>query len=109
MYPKVAPGKIRPKVSTMPRPKSQAADYLNIYKLEIEKKRLLQELQALEQRRHQINERMMSLDSQIAVLENGIQQQRIAPALEIRLFKPQPVAQLNTDSTVSFDTLFLEY
>ena len=71
MQPPRPPGRIRPKVSTMPRQQSEAAHYLDIYKLTIEKKRLQQELLSLDQRRRQIQDRVATLESQIVNLEEG--------------------------------------
>jgi chromosome segregation ATPase len=67
---------IRPKVSTMPRQKSEAAAFLDIYKLTVEKKRLEQELEYLEQRRSQISQRLVVLEQQVNGLENSIEVMR---------------------------------
>ncbi|MDX2213512.1 MAG: hypothetical protein SFY66_09505 [Oculatellaceae cyanobacterium bins.114] len=100
-------GKIRPKISTMPRQKSEAAAFLDIYKLVVEKKRLQQELQSMDERRQQICDRIVVLDQQIDHLEGTVQQMRDvsqqdpnAPKLTTR---PAP---LTSDT---FETLFLEY
>ena len=70
------PHRIQPKISTMPRQRSEAAHYLDIYKLTIEKKRLRQELVAIEQRRHRIQERLDLLEEQVTTLEQGAQDLR---------------------------------
>ncbi len=49
--------------STLPRPKTEAATYLNLYKLTIEKKRLEHELESIEVRRHRIQKRLTFLGS----------------------------------------------
>lgn len=102
-----ARGKIRPKISTMPRQKSEAAAFLDIYKLVVEKKRLQQELQSLDERRQQICDRIEVLNQHIDKLETSVEQIRNldhqdpnAPKLTSR-----PVAPTSDN----FETLFLEY
>ena len=100
-------GKILPKISTMPRPKTEAAAYLDIYKLVSEKKRLQQELQRLEERRLQIQERLSSLDQAVTQLETEIPQLRqqtvnVEPAKKSDRL-PVPPAPDN------FNTMTLEY
>lgn len=60
----------------MPRQTSESAHYLDIYKLTVEKKRLKQELLALEKRRDRIRERLNSLDQKIHDLEFSAQRLR---------------------------------
>ncbi len=67
---------IRPKISTMPRQQSEAAAFLDIYKLTVEKKRLQQELEAIEDRRERIAQRLEVLEQQIGGLEKNVQQLR---------------------------------
>lgn len=69
-------GTIRPKISTMPRQKSEAAAFLDIYKLVVEKKRLQQELEGLDARRSQICDRIAVLEQQVAGLEGSVEQMR---------------------------------
>ncbi|MCY7276637.1 MAG: hypothetical protein LH702_23605 [Phormidesmis sp. CAN_BIN44] len=59
----------RPKISSMPRPKTEAAAYLNLYKLSVEKKRLQYELDTIEQRRERIQKRLVFLENQVAELQ----------------------------------------
>jgi len=102
---KMPQGPIRPKISTMPRQRTEATVYLDVYKLVVERKRLQQELQKIEQRSQQINQRMTQLDQQITDLEAILQQMRTgttpsAPSLAPQAKVAQPEA---------FDMLFLEY
>lgn len=98
---------IRPQISTMPRQQTEASAHLHIYRLLVEKNRLQQELQSIEQRRQQINEHLLALEGQVANLEKTAQE----------LHNPSPkLHQSNvTDYSKSFpgnetfDTLFLEY
>ncbi|MBD2461076.1 hypothetical protein H6G89_08480 [Oscillatoria sp. FACHB-1407] len=101
-----ARGKIRPKISTMPRQKSEAAAFLDIYKLVVEKKRLQQELQTMDERRQQICDRLTILDQHINQLEGNVQQMRNASPQDPNA--PQLVAR-PTPTSDTFETLFLEY
>ncbi len=86
-------GQIQAKLSSMPPQRSQARVYLNAYKMMLEKERLEQELQKLEARRHQIQQRLAILNSQIIAEEDTHQQ--VNPELE--------------DNTPKFNTITLEY
>ena len=82
------------KLSSMPPQRSQARVYLNAYKIMLEKERLEQELEKLEVRRHQIQQRLAILNSQTIAEEDMIHQ------------------QANTDledNTPKFNTITLEY
>jgi predicted nucleic acid-binding Zn-ribbon protein len=98
-------GTIRPKITTMPRQKSEAAAFLNIYKLVIEKKRLQEELENIETRRQQIYQRLEVLDKQVEGLEQSVQKIRQHEA-EGQSATPNLNREPQSDS---FDTLFLEY
>ncbi|MBW4519254.1 MAG: hypothetical protein KME16_06075 [Scytolyngbya sp. HA4215-MV1] len=105
MHPRHAQGQIRPKISTMPRQKTEAAAYLDIYKLVNEKKRLQQELGILEERRVLIQQRLEVIEQQVAGLEKD--------AHRLRDHDPAPIAPATIPAKVApsdnFDTLFLEY
>lgn len=76
MRPQPSQPPIRPKVSTMPRPKTEAAAYLDIYKLVTERKRLEQELELINQRRDRLIQRLEVLDQQTHALEDTAHQIR---------------------------------
>jgi hypothetical protein len=89
----------------MPRPKTEAAAYLDIYKLITEKTRLERELEALEQRRDRIVQRLEILDTQVETLENSAHQLRT-------ILSPPPICPLLKSPTVQstdFKTVILEY
>jgi hypothetical protein len=112
-------GPIRPKISTMPRPKTEAAAYLDIYKLVNEKKRLQQELSLLDEKRDRLQQRLAIIEAEVVQLEHnahhlrdqngssgsantGIPFPTSAPsAPQLPITPPSPPD--------SFDTLFLEY
>jgi chromosome segregation ATPase len=102
----IAQRTIRPKVSTMPRQKSEAAAFLDIYKLTVEKKRLEQELEYLDQRRVQINQRLTVLDQQVNGLEHTVE--------DLRQASPPSSASKSSDRPEPprndiFDMLTLDY
>lgn len=94
MRPQRNQGKIRPKVSSMPHQSSEAAAYLDIYKLAIEKERLLNELNGLEQRSQHIRERLAILNTQVHSLESSAQ---------------AATPTLNPPAIKGYNTLFFEY
>ncbi len=104
MYPSPAKGEIRPKFSSIPRQKSEAAACLDSYKLAIEKKRLQQELQTLDQRRLLIGRRLALIDTQVSQLENSIQQMRTSSPEALATTVPTEVLKSET-----YNTMFLEY
>jgi chromosome segregation ATPase len=124
MYRHASQGPIRPKISTMPRQKSEPTAYLDTYKLVVEKKRLQEELQKLDQRRIQVQQRLEQLNQQITGLEEDIQQMRRdnpanapevpgAQAVELKdtgvqfaemQFADEPFAEAE-----NFETLLLDY
>lgn len=108
-------GLIRPKVSTMPRQKSEASAYLDIYKLAVEKRRLQQELQALDQRRQRICQRLGSLRQEIAMLEGNVHELRGSGDAKIgeELIQPisTPISGANQTTTQgdTFKSITLDY
>lgn len=82
MRPHPSQSHIRPKISTMPRQKTEAAAYLDIYKLVNERTRLQKELVSLEERRDRIQTRLEVLDVEIAALEQSAHQLRDAAPIE---------------------------
>lgn len=94
-------GTIRPKISTMPRQKTEAAAILDLYKLVVEKKRLQQELGNLEQRRQQIDQRLAVLERQIVVTEQDVEKLRGQEAGGFaRQTAPQELAQAETEARI---------
>jgi hypothetical protein len=94
-------GLIRPKISTMPRQKTEATAYLGIYKLSVEKKRLEDELQHLEARKGQIEQRLVIIHQDIAALKASVPDSEPLPSAD----RPEPVLPQHQ----GFETLFLEY
>lgn len=106
MRPRPRQSEIRPKVSTLPRQKTEAAAYLSIYKLTVEKKRLQQELESLDQRRDRIQKRLELLENQVAQLENGAHELRDQSPIAA---KAAPIPQSEATQAGTFDMVFLEY
>lgn len=94
-----------PKISTLPRQHSQATAHLEIYKLLVEKRRLQQELETIDQRRHQILERLSVLNGQVTALDTGADPVRESDGQPVSSC-PNPFKQPEDHG---FETLFLEY
>lgn len=69
MASKRAPRRSFPKISTMPRPATEAAQYLDMYKLTVEKTRLQQELEYIEGRRQQLCDRLAEIEQETQALD----------------------------------------
>lgn len=100
--------KIYPKISTMPRPQSEASAHLEMYKLLVEKHRLQQELQSLDQRQQQIVERLAALEGQVSQLDATAT--KLATKLQATTSTPQPAKRPEPrEMRPEYNTLFLEY
>jgi chromosome segregation ATPase len=110
MRPPLSQSPNRPKVSTLPRQKTEASAYLDIYKLVSEKKRLQQELEQVEQRRDRILKRLETLETQVQDLEQTAQTLRIEGEEEPqKAGKPAAIATVKPPQPDSFSTFYLEY
>jgi hypothetical protein len=69
MNSKRAPRRIFPKVSTMPRQATEAAQYLDMYKLTVEKKRIEQELESIDERRQRLCDRLAEIHQETEALD----------------------------------------
>ncbi|MEA5567676.1 MULTISPECIES: gas vesicle protein [unclassified Anabaena] len=65
-------GAIRPKITTMPRSKSESSHQLELYKLVTEQQRIKQELEFIEQRTVLLKQRLITLKIQIEDTEKSI-------------------------------------
>ncbi|UKP00205.1 gas vesicle protein [Nostoc sp. UHCC 0870] len=65
-------GAIRPKITTMPRSKSESSHQLELYKLVTEQQRIKQELEFIEQRSVLLKQRLITLKTQIEDTEKNI-------------------------------------
>lgn len=98
----------RPKISTMPRQRSEAAALLDLYKLVVEKKRLQQELESFEQRRQDITHRLEAIALQITSTESTIQAFRRAEETPSATANPSAPAAPHK-AAGAFSTMYLEY
>ncbi len=89
---------IRPKISTMPRQQTEAGQYLDMYKLTVEKSRLTQELTSIEQRRQQINTRLAALEQIGETMEQKAQ-----------TLRADTLSETATETEKSYETLYLDY
>lgn len=101
----------RPKISTMPRPQTEAAAFLDIYKLVVEKKRLQAELESMDGRRQQIGDRLAVLETQITHMEASVQHLRDMPVADSTQTAQTAMPTLihQSPSPNTFDMLFEEY
>jgi chromosome segregation ATPase len=97
-------GIITPKVTTMPRNKSESASQLELYKLVTEQQRIKQELAFIEQRRVLLKQRLSTLKNQIEGTEKSISILRQAES------KHSPIAHpITFPETNSYQTFEIEY
>ena len=110
MYPSPSSSRVHPKISTMPRHRSESSNYLDLYKLAIEKKRLKQELASMERRRSQIQSRLHILEQHINHLELSARHSRESASASVpnSMIYP-PMQSSDTQDTVSFQTVTLDY
>ncbi|HLO51622.1 MAG TPA: hypothetical protein VK211_24625 [Kamptonema sp.] len=100
-------GKIAPKISTMPRPKTEASMQLELYKLAMEKQRIQQELCHLEQRKQQLQLRLIVVNKEIVEAEQK--------TIELRHGVPDspqlatPIHTKTIAESKDLDTFYLEY
>lgn len=67
---------IRPKISTMPRKKSEASCQLELYQMVTEKERLQREIHLIRERTTLLNKRLTTLNHQIEETEKTIKKLR---------------------------------
>ena len=113
MYPQSPRGRIHPKISTLPRQRSEASNYLDIYKLVIEKKRLQQELETLARRQHQIHQRLESINHQVEGLKQAAEQAGQQDADEGSISEQQisqaEVRNAEVRNISTYETVVLDY
>lgn len=97
-------GAIRPKVTTMPRSKSEASNQLELYKLVTEQQRIKQELNFIEQRTVLLKQRLITLKTQIEDTERNIQNLRGIEAKNSPVSRPQIFFESN-----NYQTFDIEY
>lgn len=66
--------RIQPKLSAIPRRKSEDGIYRSLYQLSVEKKRLQQELADLQDRSEVIQQRLSMIEEQLGKLEGDVKQ-----------------------------------
>ena len=69
----------RPKISTMPRLKSETSEQLKLYKMVSDKQRVQQELKFMAERMEQLKQQLNHLDTQIEETERSIKNLRQSP------------------------------
>ena len=66
----------RPKISTMPRPKSDASSQLDLYKMVTEKQRIQRDMHSIKERMILLQQRLDTLNEQIEATEKTIHKLR---------------------------------
>lgn len=102
-------GLIRPKISTMPRQKTEATAYLNIYKLTVEKTRLQEEVKHMEERKAQILQRLDCINQEVAALKGAIAQDGDTPTPTQTSTPHRLSPSSGKDPNTGFETFYLEY
>lgn len=97
---------IRPKISTMPRVKTEASMQLELYKLATEKQRIQNELKLLELRQQQLQERIGVVSQQIVEVEKETLELRRS-STTTRVQSKRPPKPTRVEKNV--DTFYLEY
>lgn len=114
------PSRIHPKVSTLPRQRTEAAHYLDLYKLTVEKKRIQQEIDNLEKRRERLYARLAEIDQEADRLNGLAGTIRIQDSQRFGTNSANSVATATPSSNVfvperpsstqgDFNTVLLEY
>jgi hypothetical protein len=116
---KRAPRRSFPKISTMPRPATEAAQYLDLYKLTVEKTRLEQELEYIDGRRQQLCDRLAEINQETAKLDataTNLRQPTQSPAAarpQSANFAPSATIYLpernSRQAPDDYNTLMLDY
>jgi len=116
---KRAPRRSFPKISTMPRPATEAAQYLDMYKLTVEKTRLEQELEYIDSRRQQLCDRLAEINQETAKLDttatNFRQPTQVRPATKPQGANFAPSANVylpernSRQAPDDYNTLMLDY
>lgn len=118
MNAKRAPRRIFPKVSTMPRQQTEAAQYLDMYKLTVEKKRLQQELEYIDERRQRLCDRLDEINRETEGLDAQATRLR-QPTQPVTVAKPSGISfaptanvylpERTTSAPDDYNTLMLDY
>lgn len=104
MYHSPNRGHIRPKFSSMPRQKTEAAAFLDSYKLTVEKQRLQQELDSINQRRDQIMQRLATIERSVEPLDGQSQAQQ-----DTRQRRASAASSPSSSNTGDVNTFFVDY
>ena len=94
----------------MPRQKSEASHYLDIYKLTVEKRRLKQELDNLIKKQRRIQDRLGLIEQQIEALDGSAQRLRqpSSPSEPSSVIYP-PTSSSQPEAEDDFGTMTLDY
>lgn len=91
-----------PRISTMPRPQTEARMHLERYQMAIEKSRLEKELEMLEFRQLQIQARLKQIAEQAATTAQLQQEAAAQDHSALPIHKKHPVKTFNSESYQTF-------
>lgn len=98
-----------PKISSMPRQKSEATTHLEIYKMSVEKHRLQQELKNLKNREVRIKKRLEEIEKQSQKLMSEVKRSDSVEESSTEA-KTEKESQFNSPkSAFDFEQVYLEY
>lgn len=111
------PSKTFPKISTMPRQRTEATHHLDMYKLSVEKTRIQQELEYLDQRRQRLMVRLAAIHQQTDDLEHlaGTQPRSGEPSGQARASDHAPTSNVylperaTAHAPTDYSTVVLDY
>ncbi|MGB6013281.1 MAG: hypothetical protein WBG32_00995 [Nodosilinea sp.] len=102
----------------MPRPRTEAAQHLDMYKLAVEKSRVQQELEYLEERRQQLCDRLAQIERETEGLDTQattLRQPTVRPAAKPQGMNFAPSANVylpernSRQAPEDYNTLTLDY
>ncbi|MFP4135393.1 MAG: gas vesicle protein [Halothece sp.] len=98
-----------PKISSMPRQKSEASIHLEIYKISVEKHRLQQELQNLKNRELRIKKRLEEIETQSQKLMSKVKSSEAREESSTEA-KTEKESQFKAPkSAFDFEPVYVEY
>lgn len=100
---------IHPKISSMPRKRSEATTHLQLYKMSVEKNRLQQELKNLKNREKQIEKRLKEIEQHTEKLLSEVDSSKTGTNSKINN-NPSPSSQASyPQSPFDFQEVYVDY
>lgn len=100
---------IHPKISSIPRKRSEATTHLELYKMSVEKNRLQQELQNLKNREKQIEKRLEEIEQHSEKLLSEVDTSKTASESDTSNNASEPSQPNHPQSGFDFQEVYVEY